>query len=271
MESVASSGVASRSRPGSRPRLRPEVRWGIGVAVVVALLWEMGGRYLEDLRFLVPPLSRVLAVGWEMIVTGALWAEIRPTLVRVVLGLSWGFTAGVGIGVAMALVPVLRWTFEPLIAAVYPMPKIALLPLFLIAFGLGDTSRVVLIGLSTFFIVVITTAGGLRSLDPMYGEAMRNLGAGTRLMIRRLLLPGALPGILTGLRLASATALLITLAVEFTAARDGIGWMMWMAWQTFALERLYIGLIVCAALGLGLASGVRALERRLAPWLPREG
>lgn len=268
MESVARSGATSRSRPGRL--LRPEVRWGIGVGLGVAALWEIVGRTATDLQFLVPPLSRVLAVGWNLAVSGYLWSELAHTLARVALGLGWGFAAGVVVGVGMALLPLLRWIADPIVSSLYPMPKIALLPLFLVAFGLGDTSRVVLIGLSTFFIVVITTAGGLRSLDPIYRDALDNLGAGRGLVVRRLLLPGALPGILTGLRLAAGTALLITLAVEFTASRDGIGWMMWMAWQTFALERLYIGLIVCALLGLGLAAGVRALERRLVPWMPHD-
>jgi ABC-type nitrate/sulfonate/bicarbonate transport system permease component len=165
----------------------------------------------------------------------------------------------------------LRSVIDPLVAALHSLPKIAILPLIMIIFGIGDVWKVVVIAIGSFFPMLITSAAGVRQIHPIYFEVAENYGASRLRVYARVVLPGSLPLVLTGLRLAMNTALLLAIAVEIVAAQQGLSSMIWFAWETLRTEELYAALVTAALLGIGFNALVQQLIRVLVPWQVERG
>jgi NitT/TauT family transport system permease protein len=161
-----------------------------------------------------------------------------------------------------------RWRlfFDPWIAAAHPIPKISLIPFFVIVFGIGETSKIAAIATSTFFPMLVNTLAGVKQIAPIYFEVASNYGARNYKLFTRVIVPGSLPFMLTGVRLALNTALLLTIAVELISAKDGLGAMIWLAWQTLRMADLYVALVVIALLGMGILQLGQRVEQWLLPW-----
>ena len=246
------------------PRLE---RWLPAAVVAVALaIWEwqvrIGG--LSALFFPAPStIARTLA---RLVTSGELVTHLRATLSRLFLGFALGGLPGLILGLAMGWSRRLRAIFDPLIAAAHPVPKIAVLPLIMIIFGIGESSKIVSVAVAVFFPVLINTMAGVRQISPIYFEVAKNYGASLFRVLTRVVVPGSLPLVLTGTRLALNTALVLTIAVEVVSAQEGLGEMIWFAWQTLRTEELYASLIVIAALGISLNFLLQRLTARFVPW-----
>ncbi len=241
--------------------------WLAPVLVIAALfLWELGVRMGRVSALFFPAPATILYTLWEMLASGQLVVDLRVTLIRLGVGLLVGGSAGLVLGLVMGWSPRLRGVADPLIAAVHPIPKVALLPLVLIIFGIGETSKIVLIALAAFFPMVISTMAGVCQIHPIHFEVARNYGARPSTVLRRVVLPGSLPMVLAGLRLALNTALVITVAVELLTAREGLGATIWLAWETLRTEDLYATLVVIAAMGIVFNLLLHSLATHLAPW-----
>lgn len=166
----------------------------------------------------------------------------------------------------MGLSPTLRSILDPYVALLYPIPKVALLPLMLILFGVGERAFVFTGALTAFFQVVVNTMDGVRQVDPALVEVGRNYGALGFRLFRKVVLPAALPGILTGLRLGLGLTLVTVVAVEFVIAKSGLGHVVWISWQTLSTPRMYAAFVVVGVMGLFLTRGLRALQDRLLAW-----
>jgi ABC-type nitrate/sulfonate/bicarbonate transport system permease component len=156
--------------------------------------------------------------------------------------------------------------FEPLVSALYSTPKLTLLPMLMLFFGVGDASRVFLIAASCFVLIAVHALDAVQSVDPVHVQVARNYGANRLAVFRKVYVPASLPMIFTGLRVALGRGLVITVSVELVTPSDGLGSMIWLAWQSFATERLYIGIILTALLGGIFHAGLRRLERGAIPW-----
>jgi len=234
--------------------------------LLLLLLWEgLVQINLLDYRFFPPP-STVLVIFGRMVQSGELWEHLRISLWRVLAGFVVGALPAVIFGLLMGWFRALYAIFDPLIAALYPVPKIALLPLFLIWFGLGETTKIVTIAVAVFFLVLITTVNGVRLVDPILIEAAQSYGAKGWRLFYKVIFPATLPAIFTGLRLGLGVALLVIVGAEFVAANKGIGYLIWISWSTLAVNKMYVGLMVIAALGLLTTNGLEWLRRRLMPW-----
>ncbi len=154
----------------------------------------------------------------------------------------------------------------PVVAATHPLPKLALLPLALIILGIGESSKVVLIALAAFFPMLINSMAGVRQIDELTWEVAHLYRARGWILFRRVIWPGSLPLVLTGLQLAVNAALLVTVSVELLSARTGLGATIWLAWQTLRTEELYAVLVVIGGLGLASNSLLESATRRLLPW-----
>jgi NitT/TauT family transport system permease protein len=172
----------------------------------------------------------------------------------VFLGLLMGWFRGV------------RAFLDPIVAATYPIPKISLLPLLLIIFGLGEASKIMTVAIAGFFLVLITTSHGVAQVDPILIQAGENYGARGWRLGTRVILPATLPAIFNGLRLALGVSLLIIVAAEFVAADRGIGYLIWISWSTLAVGKMYAGLVIIAVLGVLFTSGLARLGQTLMPW-----
>ncbi|GAB4242570.1 MAG: ABC transporter permease [Thermoleophilia bacterium] len=239
---------------------------GLLSPVVVLALWEMGVHLgFIDARFFPAP-TTILQAMWEMLLSGDLLRDLGWSLRRIFLGFFAGGLVGLVIGLSMGLFRPVRLILRPIVSATYPIPKLALLPLVLLIFGLGETSKVVLIALGTFFMVLINTQAGVLNLDNIYLDVAKNYGASRRDYYLRIALPGALPLIFTGVELGMGMALLLIVAAEMNGAEKGIGENIWTSYQTFNMDEMYVSFIVIALLGYVFAEILAAVQRRLIPW-----
>ncbi len=250
------------------PDDRPIYRWGALIIVaVLAISWELAVRtHIVSGMFLPAPsqISRELALGlWG----GTLLESLRATTVRVASGLLIGGLAGAGCGLLMGASRRLSRLLNPLIAAVHPIPKLAMLPLFMVFFGLGETPKVIVVSAAAFFPMLLSTMAGVRHIANVHFDAARTYGASRRQLIRHVVIPGSVPMMLSGLRLAANIAFLSAIAVEMVAAKNGLGAEVWLAWQVLRLDELFATLVVIAAVGVTVNVVLRGLSRRVAPWL----
>lgn len=160
---------------------------------------------------------------------------------------------------------------DPLVAATHPIPKLAILPIVMIIFGIGETSKLVIIALTVFFPMLINAMAGARQISPIHFEVASNYGASPLRVFWRVVVPGSLPFALAGARLALNVGLLLTIAVEMVSAQRGLGSMVWFAWQTLRTEELYASIFVTAALGVGFNTILQRLTAYLVPWQVENG
>ena len=238
-----------------------------GAPLMLVALWETAVRVgIADARFFPPP-SLVLITLYELLISGTVVQHTLTTVARVLAGFGIGGAAGLIAGLILGTVQPLRTALEPTISALYVIPKVAILPLVMLIFGLGEASKIAIVAIATFFIVVINTTAAVVGVEPIYVEAGRAFGARRLAMFRHIILPGALPMIVTGLRLALGTALIVVIAAEFVATQEGIGFFIWHAWNTLRPEEMFAGFIVIAALGMLSYAAIRWFGRRAMPWL----
>jgi ABC-type nitrate/sulfonate/bicarbonate transport system permease component len=268
------SGRRGAQEPGNGPVAgfgrasgRQLDRWLPGIIVSLALLlWEWAARSGRCSALFFPAPSAIARTALRLYRSGQLTANAAATLRRVVVGLAAGGVPALVLGLAMGWSRRLYAIVDPLIAALHPVPKTAILPLIMILFGIGETSKVVVVAMATFFPVLINAMAGVRQIHPIYFEVAENYGASLPRTFSRVVVPGSLPAVLTGIRLGLNTALVLTIAVELVAAREGLGAMIWFAWETLRTEELYAALAVAAALGIGFNVLVQKLSTWLVPW-----
>jgi NitT/TauT family transport system permease protein len=236
------------------------------VPILVIMLWEA----LVRLRLLSPIFvstpTTVVQRFVQMAAGKDLWAAIGISLVRVFGGFLLGAVPGVLTGLTMGLFRPVRAAMEPLIAAWYPIPKLALLPLIMLFFGIDEWSKLVTIGIGVFFMVQANAMAGVLHIDKIYLDVARNFGANRRDFYLTIAFPGALPAIFTGLKLGMGMALLLIVAAEMIGAKNGIGYMIWTGYQTFDIDRMFVGLVLMSVLGFLFTVGLNALEKVVVPW-----
>jgi ABC-type nitrate/sulfonate/bicarbonate transport system permease component len=234
----------------------------IGLIVLWQLLLMAG---IGDRRF-VPAPSDIAWRYWEMVASGELAKHTVVTLWRVFAGFFLGSIPGIVVGLLMAMFRPVRIFFDPLIAALFPIPKIALMPLLLLAFGFGDASKIALVVTAVFFPVCVNTFAGAANIEKIYWDVGKNYGASSWTMFRRVIFPGALPMIFAGLKIALAVAFIILVASEFVATKTGIGYMIWNSWELLQVDIMFAGIVTIGLLGLVSSVLFEAVERRVIPW-----
>jgi len=238
--------------------------------LVVLVLWEIASRTnVVDRRILAPP-TVIAATIFQLIQTGGLLNQAGITLSRFFVGFFVGLIPGTLIGLAMGVSPWTRSIVQPLVAAFYPLPRIALFPIILILVGLNETSNVILISLGPFFTMIITTMAAVLNVEPIYKEVARSFGARTRDLYFDVMFPAALPMIMGGVKLSVGLALLNTVAVEFLVADNGIGHLIWNSWTTLSISQSVAGLVTAGIIGSVLYTIAGAIEKRVVPWVPEQ-
>ncbi len=239
--------------------------------ILFLLTWEFVVRIgILDYRFFPPP-SDVIITIIEMLLSGELLDHLLISLQRILLGFILGAVPGVIIGLLIGWNRWCRAFLDPIISALYPIPKISLLPLILIIFGIGEMSKVIIVAIAGMFQVLLTTAHGVMHIDPVLIQAGKNYGAKGYSLFSRVILPASLSSIFSGLRLSLGICLLIIVAAEFVAANHGIGYLIWISWSTLSVKKMYAGLVVIATLGIIFTRGLEGLGRRLMPWIQENG
>ncbi len=241
-----------------------------GLALLLPALvfcgWELAAfqGWIDPVFF--PPPSTLARTAQRLLSSGDLPRAVMATLGRAILGFIPGAMAGIAMGIATGVSPSIRRICEPSLAGLYSMPKLALFPIVLLVLGAGESARFALIALAAFLGMSMQVFDGVRSIDAGYVEMARNYGASPWMLLRRVYLPGAMPSIFTGARITFGRALVIAISVELVTGSAGLGSMIWLAWQTFSTERLFVGVLAAGLLGFITQSILRAVEKRVAPW-----
>ncbi len=257
--------TVSLSNKGVFPALRGQ-RWIS--PVVLILLWEAGSRLgLIPAHILAAP-SAVIGDAWEMIVSGELPSNMLVSLGRAMAGLALGVTLGSALAIAAGLTRAGENALDPPVQMLRTLPSLALTPLFIVWFGIGETPKIALITLGTMFPIYLNLFNGIRGVDPKLIEAARSFGLQGWDLIVHVILPGALPSFLLGLRFALAGSWLILVVAEQINASAGLGYLINNARDFSRTDTIVVCLIVYALLGLSADAIVRALERRALAWRP---
>lgn len=229
-------------------------------------LWEITAQVgLLDTRFFPPP-TRIASQFVELVQSGELLVNTWVSLQRLFFGFLLGGIPALVLGLIMGLYRPIRAAIDPLIAATYPIPKSAVLPLILLIFGLGEMSKIVMVAIGVFFPVVINTIAGVLEIDKIYHDVSKNFGASRWQVFRTVALPGAMPLIMTGVKLGIGLGLILIAIAEMVGAKSGIGYMIWNAWQIFSVETMYVGILVISVLGVLFTVVMNELEQVIIPW-----
>jgi ABC-type nitrate/sulfonate/bicarbonate transport system permease component len=229
-------------------------------------LWELVARVgWVPALFLPSPLG-VLRELIEMARSGQILVHLSASLRRLLVGFAVGGGAGISAGVVVGFFGLAEAVGQPLIAATFPIPKIALLPLLILWLGIGEASKVTVIALGVFFPMAINTYAGVRQADPLLIRAAVSFGAGRWSVIRKVVIPSALPMVFAGLKLGAGTALLLLVAAEMIGAETGIGFLVLQAGNLMETTRLMVGIVVLSLLGVLSHWALTWLERLVIPW-----
>ncbi|HBQ7844548.1 TPA: taurine ABC transporter permease TauC [Klebsiella aerogenes] len=240
------------------------------LAVLLAIWWAVTALQLISPLFLPSPwqvLQKLLTIaGPQGFMDATLWQHLAASLTRIAIALILAAIVGVPVGIAMGLSPTVRGILDPLIELYRPVPPLAWLSLVIIWFGIGETPKILLIYLAIFAPVVMSTLAGVKSAQQVRIRAAQSLGASRAQVLWLVILPGALPEILTGLRIGLGVGWSTLVAAELIAATRGLGFMVQSAGEFLATDVVLAGIAVIAIIAFVLELGLRALQRRLTPW-----
>ncbi|MDQ3929035.1 MAG: 1,4-dihydroxy-2-naphthoate octaprenyltransferase [Chloroflexota bacterium] len=234
--------------------------------LLLVALWELAVQAGWLNRVFVPPPSEVFVALGELIQSGQLFRDLGVSLMRVALGFLYGGVPAIVLGLLMGINPVVRAVLRPIATAIYPIPKIALLPLVIVVLGIGEESKVATIAVSVFFLVVLNVAASVMQIDAQYFEVARTFGARSRDLFWTVALPASLPGIMNSVKIGMGFTLTLIVGVEFVGANEGIGYLIWRSYELYAVQRMLAGLVAVAVVGWLLTVLLDEIEYALVPW-----
>jgi NitT/TauT family transport system permease protein len=239
-----------------------------GAATLVGVLaaWQAAASLgWISTRFLSDPFDIGRAL-WSLTVSGELWAHLSASLSRLAIGWVVGTIAGLVVGVALGLFTLARSPGMTLVSALFPIPKIALVPLFIIWFGIGEGSKIVTLAFGVFFPTVINTLAGVDGVPRGLVRMGQSFGLPWGSILRKIVLPAALPAILSGFRITTSTAIILLVAAEMIGAEKGIGTFVLSAGNLYDIDNLLAGIVVLSAIGLVVSWVLGRIERALLAW-----
>jgi ABC-type nitrate/sulfonate/bicarbonate transport system permease component len=263
------TGEVSNGWPEKAARLAVTVSWmGARVVSVVALLaaWELVARSGVVTPFQLPALSSVLERIWSDALSGDLALNTAVTLYRAMVGFVIAAVGGVALGLAMSRNALTRWFFDPIISVGFPMPKIAFLPVVMLWLGVFDISKITMIVFDAIFPVVAATIIAIQGVERELIWSARNMGAGERELLWQVVLPAALPTIMTGLQVALPLSLIVAVVTEMLMGGYGLGGAMMTASRFANSVGVFAGIVEIAVVGYALVKIMALTRRRLLIW-----
>jgi len=237
--------------------------------VVVVLLWYAVALSGFVNPSLVPTPHQVAARFWELLTTARLPLDILMSTGRVFVGVALGIVLAVPVGFVLGWYPVVRTFVDPLLNFFRALPPIALIPLVIVYFGIGEPAKIVILFYASFFAGVIVMYEGIAQIGPIYVRVSRTLGATDGEIFRKVIVPLTVPHMLTALRVALGVAWATLVASELIAAQTGLGALIQNASSFFQLDIIYVGIICIGLIALGMDLALRAVSRRLVAWQER--
>jgi NitT/TauT family transport system permease protein len=260
---MASDRVPYRAG-GFDPRRLP---WA-SVATLIGLvaLWQLCASLgIVSTAFASSPLLIARALG-ALIASGELWGHLGASLQRLAIGWAIGTVTGLVVGVALGLFTLARSPGMAVVSALFPIPKIALVPLFIIWFGIGESSKVITLAFGVFFPTVINTLAGVDGVPRGLIRMAQSFGVPYWSIVGKIVLPGAMPAVLSGFRITTSTAIILLVAAEMIGADKGIGAFVLQAGNLYDTDNLLAGIVVLSAMGLVVSAVLGWIERKVLAW-----
>jgi NitT/TauT family transport system permease protein len=266
-----SRASAPRKSESPRPRLRVNAKYvyGVGAVVAVLVLWQIVAAMRIKPAIILPGPTDVIAAFRQLFASATIWTDLATSGKELLYGLVLATLVGLPLGLLIGWYRKLSYAASPLINFLYATPRIALTPLLIIWLGIGMTSKIAIVFLMAIFPIMINTASGVQNLDPAVLRVARCFGAGDLAIFRTIALPGSVPFIISGLRLAVGQALIGVFVAELSGATNGVGMLMNNAGQQFQTSVVFAGLFIFALTGVVLTGLLRAVEQRFAAWRPK--
>ena len=237
-----------------------------GLVIVLLLVWQV----LSELGFIqpiiLPPPSQVAVTFWELLKSGVMFRHIGISVLRVLEGFGIAALLGLGLGMAIGLSQTLARMTDLIIQVIKPIPPIAWIPLAILWFGIGEQSKVFIIFLGAFFPVIVNTIDGIRQTDQKLVEVARILEVSKGRFILQVVIPGAFPAIMTGLRVGLMVAWMCVVAAELIAASSGVGYLIMDARQLSQSDVVLVGMITIGIIGKLMDSLISQIEKRVITW-----
>lgn len=268
----------TEARPNSRQEAAGKVKgvgsgrrwatWARGAAgvVVLALVWEFLPRLGLVNPYFFPPLHSVLDALWAMIKDGELEKHLKASLVRSFTGFGLAIVTAIPIGAAIAWYRPVREFLLPVLEIFRNTAALAILPVFTLILGIGETSKIAIVLYACFFPILLSTITGVATVDPQLLRSARVLDLSPVQTFRKVVFPAALPTIFTGIRISGAAAILVLIAAEMIGANAGLGYLINYSQFNFLIPKMYAGILTTSALGVALNYALIGIERRLSRW-----
>ena len=262
------SGDRARAERVATERRRRLALQNLGIRAVslaIALtLWELAGARIDPVLFTTP--SKVAAAAVTMVFSGELWSYLWPSLIVLVIGLCLAIVSGIAVGLLLARFRVLDIALSVYITFLYSIPSVALVPLIVLWAGYETTAKVIILFMFAFFPMVINTYQGVKAVDPKLLEVGRAFRCSERQLWGNIVLPAALPFIVTGIRLAVGRGMIGMVLADLYTAISGIGYLIVRTASTFQVDKMFVPIVTLGLLGVTLTALLRVAEKRVAPW-----
>jgi ABC-type nitrate/sulfonate/bicarbonate transport system permease component len=239
---------------------------GVVFIAVLLVLWEIVARNNEALSSSFPRMSAILATWWELLVSGELFAQLVPSLLRMFTGYFFGVTLGIFLGLLMGTVRFFYNLLEPITELLRPIPSPAYLPIVILFLGIDDEMKIFMIAFASLFPVLLNTYSGVRGVDPIQLQTARTFGVTSYKLLWRIILPASSPYIFTGMRVSLAVALIVMVLSEMVAASSGIGYFILGAQRGFKIREMFAGVMTLAVVGYILNCLFLLIESRVLAW-----
>ncbi len=241
---------------------------GSGAIILFLVVWEVVPQLVlaPSARVFLPPLHEVLGALWQLVASGELWVHAQASLGRSIAGFALAILTGVPAGLVIAWYPEVKNFLNPLLEVFRNTAALALLPVFTLLLGIGETSKISIVVFAAFFPVLLNTILGAQSVDPLLIRAARTLGLTNVEIFAKVILPSALPTIITGIRMAGTASVLVLIAAEMIGAKAGLGYLITNSQASFLIPQMYAAILTVSILGFAVNAGLVALERRFSRW-----
>jgi NitT/TauT family transport system permease protein len=262
--------TATPTEPSPRRRRRRRfnrkfVTSWIAVAVLLAI-WQLAPTAgLVDKTFL-PPLNKVLDAWWQLAQSGELWMDVHTSLQRSLVGFGIALCVGIPLGLLIGWYPLAAELLSPVFVIFLNTAAIALLPVFTLILGIGETSKITIIVYASLWPILYNTISGVRAVDPLLIKSARSLGLSPLRLFQKVILPAAVPTIFTGVRLAGAASILVLVTTEMVGAKAGLGYLILNSQFNFQIPAMYAGILTVSVIGVLFNYLLSSLERRFSTW-----
>ncbi|MFJ2619056.1 ABC transporter permease [Glutamicibacter sp. NPDC087344] len=239
-----------------------------GAIVLFLALWELLPLFVlaPSAKVFLPPLHEVLQALWQLAISGDLWTHIVASLSRSAAGFTLAIAIGIPAGLIIAWYPKIRQFLNPLLEVFRNTAALALLPVFTLILGIGETSKIAIVVYAAFFPVLLNTILGARNVDPLLIRAARTLGLTNVEIFSKVILPSAVPTIFTGIRMAGTASVLVLIAAEMIGAKAGLGYLITNSQASFLIPQMYAAILTVSVLGYVVNALLVALERHFSRW-----